>query len=90
MGAFSTISSLLLAGKSAFCYVINAICYTIGRLRRECHLPALKIQQCYDKSASYFLLFSTTEKSASTSGGYSSTGPYFYVLFTQAVIQTGP
>ena len=40
-----------LAGKSAICYVINvqynvinAICYAIGRLRRECYLPALKIQ----------------------------------------------
>ena len=64
MGTFYTISSLLLAGKSAFCYVINAICYAIGRLRRECYLPALKIQQRCDKSASYFLLFSTSEKSA--------------------------
>ena len=40
MGAFYTISSLLLAEKSAICYVINAICYAIGRLRRECYLPA--------------------------------------------------
>ena len=79
MGAFYTISFLLLAGKFAFCHVINAICYAIGRLRRECYLPALKIQQRCDKSASYFLLFSTTEKSAFTSGGYSSTGPYLFL-----------
>ena len=57
MGAFYTINSLLLAGKSAFCYVINAICYVTRRLRRECYLPAPKIQQRCDKSASYFLLF---------------------------------
>ena len=64
MGAFYTINSLLLAEKSAICYVINAICYVInvyvinaicyaiGRLRRECYLPALKIQQRCDTSAS--------------------------------------
>ena len=57
MGAFYTISSLLLAGKSAICYVINvyiinAICYAIGCLRRECYLPALKTQQRRDTSAS--------------------------------------
>ena len=50
MEAFYTISSLRLAGKSATCYVINvsvtnAICYAIETLRRECYLPALKIQQ---------------------------------------------
>ena len=37
MAAFYTISSSLLAGKSALCYVINAICYLSS------HLPALKI-----------------------------------------------
>ena len=79
MGAFYTVNSLLLARKSAFCYVINAICYAIGRRRRDCYLPALKIQQrCY-KSASYFQMFSTTEKSAFTSGGHSSTGPYLFL-----------
>ena len=57
MGAFYTISSLLLAGKAATCYVINvyvtnAIYYAIERLRRECYLPALKIQQRCDTSAS--------------------------------------
>ena len=30
-------------------------------------------------AASYFLLFSTTEKSAFTAGGYSSTGPYLFL-----------
>ena len=79
MVAFYTISYLLLAVKFAFCYIINAICYAIGRLRREYYLPVLKIQQHCDKSASYFLLFSTTEKSAFTSGGYSSTGPYLFL-----------
>ena len=54
-------------------YVINAICYAIGRPRRECYFPALKIQLRCATSASYILLFSTTEKSAFTSGGYSST-----------------
>ena len=57
MGAFYTISSLLLAGKSAICYVINVyiingICYAIGCLRLECYLPALKTQQRRDTSAS--------------------------------------
>ena len=53
--------------KSKFLFIqqVYAICYAIGRLRRECYLPALKIQQRCDKSASYFL-FSTTEKSAFT------------------------
>ena len=64
MGAvYTTISSLLLAGKSDTCYVINAICYVInvyitnaicfaiGRLRRECYLPQLEIQQRCDTSA---------------------------------------
>ena len=57
MGAvYTTISSLLLAGKSDTCYVINvyvtnAICYAIGRLRRECYLPQLEIQQRCDTSA---------------------------------------
>ena len=83
MVAFYTISSLLLAGMSAFCYKINAICYL------SCYLPAHKIQQRCDKSTSYFLLFSTTEKSAFTLGGHSSTGSYFYVLLTWAAIQTG-
>ena len=51
MGAFYTISSLLLAGKSATCYIINvyvtnAFCYAIECLKRtgKCYLPALKIQ----------------------------------------------
>ena len=34
------------------CYVINAICYAIGRLRRDCCLLALKIQQRCDTSVS--------------------------------------
>ena len=70
MVAFYTISSLLLAGKSAICY---AICYL------TCYLPAFKIQQRCDESASYFLLFSTSEKSAFTSGGYSSMGRYLFL-----------
>ena len=30
------------------CYVINAICYVLGRLRRECYLPALKIRYLFN------------------------------------------
>ena len=67
MAAFYTISFSLLAGKSALCYVINAICYL------SCHLQALKIQRRCDKSASYFVVFSTTEKSAFLPRA----GPYF-------------
>ena len=44
MVAFYTTSSLHLAGKSAFCYVINAICYL------SCYLSALKIQQRVTKA----------------------------------------
>ena len=63
--------------------LILPVVYMINKkqqiMRRECYLPALKIQQRCDKSASYFLLFSTTEKSAFTWGGYSSTGPYLFL-----------
>ena len=71
MVAFYTISSLLLAGKSVFCYVINAICY----------LAELKIQQRCDKSASHFLLFSITKKISFYIGQVFKQGPLFIFMF---------
>ena len=91
MGAFYTISSLLLAGKSAFCYVINAICYANGRLRRECYLPALKIQHVVTKALliSYCSLLLKNQL-LHRAGIQARALIYFYVLFSRAAIQTGP
>ena len=75
MVAFYIISSSLLAGKSAFCYVINAVCYV------SCYLPALKIQQRCDKSSSYFLLLSTTEKISFYIGRVFKHGLLFIFMF---------
>ena len=89
-GAFYTISSLLLTGKSSFCYVINAICYAIGRLKRECYLPA-QFNSVLTKAllVSYCSL-PLKNQLLRRAGIQARALIYFYVLFTRAAIQTGP